>query len=107
MISRICKSNLWLILAILALAPVAYGQNSGSLSGVVQDPQGNVIPGAKVSVTETTKDQKFETTTSGEGTFTFPTLQPGSYKLAVEMTGFKQLVKTGIIINTADKQSAG
>jgi hypothetical protein len=107
MISRICKSNLWLILAILALAPVAYGQNSASLSGVVQDPQGNVIPGAKVSVTEITKDQKFETTTSGEGTFSFPTLQPGSYKLAVEMTGFKQLIKTGIIINTADKQSAG
>ncbi len=107
MISRICKCHLWLVLALMTLAPTVYGQNSGSLSGVVQDPQGNVIPGAKVSAIETTKDQKFETTTSGEGTFSFPTLQPGNYKLTVEMPGFKQLVKTGIIINTADKQSAG
>src|ERR1051325_7624659 len=99
--------HLWLFLAILALAPTVYGQNSGSLSGVVQDPQGNVIPGARVTVTEVTTNQKFETTTSSEGAFSFPTLQPGTYMLNVEMTGFKQLVKTGIIISTADKQSAG
>lgn len=91
MISRICKCHLWLVLALMTLAPTVYGQNSGSLSGVVQDPQGNVIPGAKVSAIETTKDQKFETTTSGEGTFSFPTLQPGNYKLTVEMRWSKEM----------------
>ena len=95
-------------LALLALLVVtAVGQNSASLSGVVQDPQGNVIGGAKVTITEPTKTIKFETTTSSEGTFSFPVLQPGTYTLAIEMAGFKQLVKSGLVIETADRKSAG
>jgi hypothetical protein len=108
MVRRIWKRHIVTALALLAsLTITAVGQNSASLTGTVQDPQGNVIPGAKVTVTDPTKNQKFEATTSGEGTFSFPTLQPGTYTLTVEMTGFKQLIKTGIIINTADRQSAG
>ena len=108
MTNRRWKTNLGAALALVALLTAsALAQTSASLSGTVQDSQGNVIAGAKVTVTDPNKNLKFEGTTSDAGTFSFPTLQPGTYTLTVEMSGFKQLVKTGIIINTADRQSAG
>lgn len=100
-------SGLLLALLLLTANIASFGQTSSSLSGVVQDAQSQIIPGAKVTVTAPSTQQKFDTTTGGEGTFTFPTLQPGTYTLTVEAQGFKQLVKTGIIINTADRQNAG
>ena len=108
MTNRIWKTQLGAALALVALlTATAFAQTSASLSGTVQDPQGNVIGGAKVTVADPIKNLKFEGTTSDSGTFSFPTLQPGVYTLTVEMSGFKQLVKTGIVINTADRQSAG
>src|SRR6267378_6352738 len=85
-----------LFLVILLMA-TAFAQNSATLSGTVQDQNGNVIAGAKVTVSDPTKSQRFDTTSGDAGTFSFPTLQPGTYTLTVEMAGFKQLVKTGIV----------
>ncbi|MBA3438338.1 MAG: TonB-dependent receptor [Pyrinomonadaceae bacterium] len=95
------------LLLTLLFAITAFGQTSASISGEVQDASGGAVPGARVVIAEPTRSQQFETTTSGEGTFTFPTLQPGTYTLTIEAQGFKQLVKSGIVINVADRQSAG
>src|SRR5213083_1504655 len=105
--SKISKTALGALLLVILLLPTAFAQTSATLSGTVQDQQGNVIAGAKVTVSDPTKSQRFDTTSGDAGTFSFPALQPGTYTLTVEMAGFKQLVKTGIVINTADRQSAG
>src|SRR3989442_4992224 len=105
--SKILKTALGALLLVILLMATALAQTSATLSGTVQDQQGNVIAGAKVTVSDPTKNQKFDTTSGDAGTFSFPTLQPGTYTLTVEMAGFKQLVQTGIVINTADRQSAG
>src|SRR5215813_720394 len=95
-------------LGLLALFTIsALGQTSASLSGTVQDAQGAVIGRAKVTLKESSRNETFETATSAEGTFSFPSIQPGTYALTVEAQGFKTLVKTGIIVNLADRQSAG
>lgn len=91
----------------LLLAATAFGQASASLSGLVQDPQGFAIPGARVGVADPGKGQQFETLTSSEGTFSFPVLNPGTYTVTVEAPGFKKLVKSGVILNVGDKQSTG
>jgi hypothetical protein len=102
------KGKLVTALALLAILTItAVGQTSASLSGTIQDAQGGVIARAKVTLTESSKNETFETTTSGEGTFSFPALQPGTYTLMVEAQGFKHLVKSGIIVNPTDRQSAG
>lgn len=102
------KTHLWLALALtMVMSATAFAQTSASLSGEVQDAQGKVIPGAKITATEPSRSQSFDTVTSEEGTFTFPTLQPGTYTVTVEAQGFKQLVKSGIVVNVADRQTAG
>ncbi len=101
------KWTLPTLLLMLLWTAMAFGQTSASLSGVVQDPQGNAVVGAKVTVTDPTKNQQFATTTTSDGTFAFPTLQPGNYTVTVEAQGFKKFVKTDVIINVADRQSTG
>ena len=53
MTNRIWKTQLGAALALVALlTATAFAQTSASLSGTVQDPQGNVIGGAKVTVAD-------------------------------------------------------
>ncbi len=91
---------------ILLLLPL-YAQTSASLSGVVHDATGAVVPGANVTLTEPSRNLKLDTVTSDTGVFNFPVLQPGIYTVTVEMSGFKTVVKSGIILETNQKQSAG
>lgn len=102
------RKRLFLSLLFLLFIPlVALGQTSSSLSGVVQDPQGNAVAGAKVKLTDVAKALQLETSTSGDGTFSFPTLQAGTYTVSVEAQGFKKVNKTGIVVAVADKASTG
>ncbi len=94
-------------LLLLASALTAMGQTSASLSGIVQDPNGGVVNGARVTVSDPGKGLQLETTTNSEGIFAFSTLQPGTYTVTVEASGFRKVVKTGIVLNVADKQSTG
>jgi hypothetical protein len=95
------------VLLACAFALTAFGQNTGSLSGTVQDPQGNAVAGAKVTVSDPARNFQLDATTSSEGTFSFAALQPSTYTVAVEAQGFKKLVKTGVVLNVADRQSIG
>src|SRR5262245_66540218 len=100
------KTPMLLSLALL-LAVSAFAQNTGSLSGIVQDSNGGAIAGAKVTISDPAKGFQLETKTNSEGTFSFSTVPPGSYTVTVESTGFKKTVKSGIVLNIADRQSTG
>jgi outer membrane receptor protein involved in Fe transport len=100
------KTPMLLSLALL-LAVSAFGQTSASLSGTVHDPQGGAVAGAKVSLKDTGGTTQLDTTTNSEGFYIFPILQPGTYTVTIEASGFKKSVKSGIVVNASDKQSAG
>src|SRR5262245_32267477 len=100
------KTPMLLSLALL-LAVSAFAQNTGSLSGIVQDTNGGALAGAKVTVNDPAKGFQLETRTNSEGIFSFSTVPPGTYAVTVEASGFKKTVKSGIILNIADRQSTG
>src|SRR5918999_1131185 len=79
------------VLAAAALATPAFAQSS-TLSGVVLDSAGGVIPGADVVI----KHNATGVTTSGvsnsEGVFSFPGVQVGTHTVTVTLQGFKQFV---------------
>jgi carboxypeptidase family protein len=75
----------------------------------VTDPSGAVIPGAAVTVEDMVSGQQERATTGSDGSYTFPHLPPGSYRLRVEATGFKAYSQTGLTVTaqgtlTADIQ---
>ncbi len=65
-----------LLMMLGLLSAFVLAQTSGSLSGTVQDAQGGVVAGAKVIVSDVTRNFQLDAITSNEGTFTFTTLQP-------------------------------
>ncbi|MGA2632826.1 MAG: TonB-dependent receptor [Terracidiphilus sp.] len=83
-------------LALLFLAPCffaipAFGQaTTGSVSGHVSDPTGNVLNGAHVSILDVDTGIVTTTATNGSGEFIETALPPGHYIITVELTGFEK-----------------
>ena len=91
-------------LTILASVQPAVAQTTGSASlrGTVKDPQGAIIRGATVTITnDRTRDER-QTTSSEDGTYTFTALTPGNYTVKTEAQGFKTKTQTGFAIETSD-----
>src|SRR4051812_39471608 len=67
-------------------------QTAGSISGVVDDPQGAVIPAAKVTLIneEQGAGSARSVNTTGDGTFVFTPVLAGKYTITVEVMGFKK-----------------
>jgi hypothetical protein len=63
---------------------------AGSIQGTVKDPSGAVVPGADVKVVHLQTSRQYDTVTNPAGFFIFPSLQPGAYKVAVEMAGMQR-----------------
>lgn len=75
----------------------AWGQlNRGTLTGLVTDVTGSVIPGVRVEITATATGAVYRTVTTGSGQYAMPNLPPGAYSAAFESEGFKRLLRTGL-----------
>lgn len=90
------------LLVFLACSVNAMAQSStSSVNGTVVDPQGNVIPGATVTLTNTAKNFNRNQTTTDNGSFAFSLIPPGQYQLDVEAKGFKKGVLTDVSAQVA------
>ncbi len=89
------------LVTILVAAPYSYAQSS-SLSGVVTDETGGVLPGAEVTVTNEANGLLRTVLSSDEGLYVFAQLPPGSYTLSASQPGFKSVTIQGVtlLVNT-------
>jgi Carboxypeptidase regulatory-like domain len=96
-------------LAMVGVAsPPAYGQGAGtttSLSGLVVDSSGGVMPGVDVVVKNNATAATYSATTDGNGRFTVPALNPGIYTVTVSLTGFKTVVLPDVQLTAATPAS--
>jgi len=84
---------------LLCFSPyLSHAQFRASLRGVVTDPQGAVIPGATVTLTDTATSNTMTTTTDAGGIYTFNGLPPDRFRLTVEHAGFQTKVLEQVII---------
>jgi len=72
--------------------------NSASLSGVIKDTSGSVVPDARVTVVNVDTRLTRTDTSGGDGAFLFPVLPVGSYRPTVEKAGFSTYVQQGITL---------
>lgn len=84
--------------AILLLAALpSLAQNvSGTISGIVKDPSGAVVPSVNITVTNTGTSATFQATTDDTGAYSIRTLPVGSYDLVAEVNGFKKYQTRGV-----------
>lgn len=88
-------------IAFLCGWPLLGQTATGSIVGIVRDPSGNVIAGARVHLVDVLKNQTFDTTTNNLGYYSFPLLQPAQYRLTAEAPGFAPFVQENIRLDVA------
>ena len=88
-------------LAILAPGPVAaQGGTTSTISGIVVDTGGGVIPGADVSVKHNGTNVTTTGVTNERGAFSFPGLNVGTYTVTVTLQGFKTFVANDVVLTS-------
>ena len=83
----------WLLLASVS----AYSQAvNGTLVGTVTDSSGALVAAAKVTLTATQTNISQQGQTNASGNYAFPNLQPGVYRVEIEVAGFRKSIRDSI-----------
>ena len=67
------------------------------------DPQGGVISGAKVTITEDATGLTYELTASATGDYIRPALKPGTYTVTAEAAGFRRFSQKNVVLVGGDR----
>jgi hypothetical protein len=80
-----------IVLSLVLIAPAAALAQSfqASVSGIVSDPSGAVVPMVKLTVTDTERGVSFTATTNQDGVYLINNLIPSTYKVTAEAAGFQ------------------
>ena len=90
-------------LAVLFVHACAAQNITGTIEGTVLDPSGSAVPKAKVTVSNTDRNQVMSTaTTDSSGVYSASLLPIGTYSIKVEVAGFKTNTLAGIVLNVND-----
>jgi carboxypeptidase family protein/TonB-dependent receptor-like protein len=106
--STLRRTATWLslfcfVLCLTAGSVVAQTSNTGTLTGVVKDEKGAVVPGATVKVINIGTNAERTATTSDEGVYEISQLVPGTYRLEVQATGFSKVVIDSVVVNVLQR----
>src|SRR5262245_7932356 len=100
------QATIWFcVIACIQLffgAAPADGQATTSIRGILLDPAGFVVSGANITLENTGTAALRTTITDEAGSYQFPQLSPGTYRLKAELPGFKSVVQENLplLVNT-------
>ena len=110
---RMKKVTFWvglcaLLVVCLGAARMCPAQvTRGSISGVLVDPQGAIVPGAEVKVVNMDTGETAAGTTDSAGLFRFNLLSVGKYRVEVSKQGFRRAVFGGVVVNSGQDNNLG
>jgi hypothetical protein len=101
--SRLTFAALLLLAAVCFAPPLMAQKDAGTIVGLVRDPTGAVVAGAKVTVEDVDRGVQMTLSTSGEGEYVASPLHVGRYKVTVEKAGFKKAISEVVDLNVQDR----
>ncbi len=95
-------ASLCLIVAFCFSGVLQAQTTNASLTGRVTDPTKGVVPGAKITLTNTRTTVHYDGTTNDTGSYYVTNLLPGTYRMEVEKPGFTTVLKPEIVLHVQD-----
>src|SRR5271169_6710020 len=90
-------------LAVVLCSPILRAQSTNaSITGRVTDPSKALIVGAKVAAVSSDTSFRYEAVTNGSGEYYLTNLPPGDYRIEIEKSGFKKLIKPDVVLHVQD-----
>ena len=83
------RTRFALLFSFLSAVSILLGQTLGDISGEVRDATGAVISGVNITLTNQATNAKRNTSSNESGSYSFPALVPGPYRVRAEKPGFK------------------
>jgi hypothetical protein len=89
------------ILPFFVVAGALFAQTEkATLRGTIEDPSGALVPNAPVVVTEVaTNVEARRVATDANGNYEVPDLKPTTYRVSVDLTGFKRFVAESVVLD--------
>jgi hypothetical protein len=92
--------SLILTVAAAMLAPASFAQlTSTGIHGIVKDPSGAMIPGATLTLKDTSTGIEKRTTSAKDGGFVFPDVVAGTYAITAAAKGFDSQIMDNIVVD--------
>jgi len=102
----VCSAALALLFVVvsgMSVTVLAQTANSGTVTGVVNDEKGGLVPGASVKIVNLGTNAERTATTSSDGVYEITQLVPGNYRLEVEAKGFSKYVQEPVVVNVLQR----
>jgi len=92
------RSCIALLLVLFGLS-TAYAQSTASISGVVRDSAGGIVPGVAVVIKNDSTGASTEVVSGEDGRYRAVALQAGSYTISAALAGFKTAIAKGVSLS--------
>ena len=96
-----CVASMFVLVLLFGIPARAQSPTTGQIAGVVRDPSGAVVAGAKVTVTGSSGATR-ETTTDSAGRFAVVSLEPGPYDMKIDAVGFAPAATTAVQVRITE-----
>src|SRR5438105_15335859 len=98
-LSKAILSLAAVFLSVVCLSSPARAQlTRGAIQGTVRDEAGAAVAGAQVKVSNPATNIARDATTNDEGFYRVGALEPGTYTVAVQSTGFAKIENNGVVV---------
>jgi hypothetical protein len=94
-----------MLVSLVFCVAVCYASTDATVTGLITDHSGAVVPGATVVFTNINTNVPYTTQTNGVGVYSLSTLSPGVYRANISKDGFKSIVKGDIELHVQDQLS--
>lgn len=94
----------WLLVVLAAIAlvsPKVGAQSTSQITGTISDESGAVVGGAEISLENEGTGIRRQTQSNHDGSYLFPLLDPGRYRIVVRAEGFNPIAQSGLQLRVA------